>query len=130
MTNYSESETATYQRKYRAERAEDIRRRNLWRLYMLTPEVIEEMRVEQDFKCGICGRHEDDLPESTTGRFPKDGRPRVLAPKLQIDHCHNGHGNRKLICQRCNRLVGAGNDQPALFKAIAAYLEEFGCDHS
>lgn len=126
---YSDKPVASYMRQYRAEKTEDIRRRNLKRLYDITPEQFDAMRAAQDYRCAICNRHEDDLPESTSGRKPLDGRPVAASSKLLMDHCHNGHGNRKLICQRCNRLVGAGNDQPALFKAIATYLEEHGCDH-
>lgn len=130
MSNpYSPKPEAAYQRQYRATNAEAIRRKNLRRLYGVTPEEIDALREIQGYCCAICKRHEADLPENTSGRKPLDGRPVATAPKLVLDHCHQGHGNRQLICQRCNRLVGAGNDDPALFRAVAKYLDAHGCDH-
>lgn len=126
---YSDNPDAAYQRAYRAENAEKIRRRNLMRMYGITPEEFDAMRAAQDYRCAVCERTEDEIPANTSGRKPKDGRPVAVAPKLALDHCHAEHGNRKLICQRCNILIGFGGDNPALFRAAAQYLEDHGCAH-
>jgi hypothetical protein len=52
-----------YQRRRRAgsgRSSEENRRFNLWRLYGVTPEEVEALRVAQDYRCAICGRHEDE----------------------------------------------------------------------
>jgi hypothetical protein len=42
-----------------------------------------------------------------------------------IDHCHNGGGNRGLLCRKCNLALGYMDDDPARLRALADYLDRY-----
>ncbi len=42
-----------------------------------------------------------------------------------VDHDHDVHRLRGLLCFRCNLLLGYAEDDPELLKRAAAYLEQF-----
>lgn len=67
----------------------------------LTPEEIEAIRVRQDNKCAIC-----DSPN------PND-----------LDNCHTSGKVRWLLCNHCNRGLGAFKDSPVLLRKAAVMLE-------
>lgn len=80
------------------------------RLYGITAEELEAMRLEQHDLCAIC--HE---PETMTYR----GRPKTLS----VDHCHDTGKVRGLLCAACNFALGKFKDNPALLRSAADYLE-------
>lgn len=117
---------AEYMRRYRASNPDYVRRMNLRRLYGIDLEDYDAMRAAQDYRCAICARHEDELPTSKAGRPRKDGSPTTTPGRLVVDHCHLSKSVRKLLCQRCNVLLGqACDDLSILYKAIA-YLQGHG----
>jgi hypothetical protein len=88
-----------YQRRRRAgsgRSSEENRRFNLWRLYGVTPEEVEALREAQDYRCAICGRHEDELERPATGRPRVDGS-RSAGAALVVDHCHETGQIRGLL---------------------------------
>ena len=85
------------------ERQTAYRRRNFRkRLYGLTLEQFEAMSAAHDGKCTICGQ-----PESP----------------LHVDHDHVSGIIRGLLCDRCNKGLGAFRDNPESCRAAAKYLE-------
>lgn len=68
-----------------------------------------ELLARQDGKCGICG-----ALSGTNGR--KD--------RLAVDHCHESHHIRGLLCHRCNTAIGLFNDDTERLKAAIQYLGE------
>ena len=52
--------------------------------YNLTPETLEQMKVDQNFQCKICDR----------------------VKRLAVDHCHTTGKVRGLLCFHCNSLLG------------------------
>jgi uncharacterized protein (DUF2461 family) len=101
---------------------EDTRRRNLKRLYGMTPEQFNEMRAKQDYRCAICRRHEDEIYAPRTGRARADGTW-TMPPKLQVDHCHRSKVVRALLCGPCNATVGAAEEDAARLRACADYVD-------
>jgi hypothetical protein len=75
------------------------------------------LRKAQEYRCKICGIHEDDL-----------ARP------LYVDHDHSHCPGPKacplcvrgLLCMRCNTGIGHLNHSPETLRAAIDYLREFG----
>ena len=65
------------------------------------------MVAQQDNQCAICGW---DMGTS------KD---------RHVDHCHKTGRVRALLCGRCNITIGRTEDEPALLRKMADYLERY-----
>lgn len=85
-------------------------RRNQLARYGLTIERHDEMLVEQDGLCAICGR-----PPNPDGIR--------AASRLHADHDHVTGKVRALLCNSCNNGIGRFRDDPALLRAAAEYIE-------
>lgn len=75
--------------------------------YGLTVEQVEEMAKAQDGRCAIC--------------------PAVLGDggaKVCVDHDHLTRKVRGLLCDPCNKALGAFNDSVSSIRAAIAYLEK------
>ena len=72
------------------------------RRYGISQEEYEVLLEKQDGKCAICQRD-------------------YKAPC--VDHDHETKKIRGLLCQTCNRALGQFNDDPALLRVAAEYLE-------
>lgn len=71
-----------------------------------------QLAEAQEHLCAIC-----NSPE--TAKTPS-GKPRRLA----LDHCHTSNEIRKLLCLKCNTLIGAANESLEILEAAAAYLRK------
>lgn len=95
------------QKNYRKQHPEKIRelKRHYMRkrLYGVCREEYERRLVEQDYRCAICR----GLP----GKF-----------SLSVDHDHTTNAVRQLLCNNCNRGLGAFKDNTALLQAAIEYL--------
>lgn len=67
----------------------------------LTPEQIEQIKLNQGNLCAICA-----APDPT-----------------DLDHCHKSGEIRWLLCTHCNRGLGAFRDSPELMRKAADMLE-------
>lgn len=76
----------------------------------LSASAYNAMLALQGGRCAICG----NLP----------GRQR-----LAIDHDHAQHAVRGLLCGKCNMALGSFQDNPALLRAAASYLERHQSRH-
>lgn len=78
----------------------------LRRHHGITITQFRELEVKQKGLCALCGN-----PPSV-GRF------------LHVDHCHETRRIRGLLCLHCNTALGNFNDDPALLRKAARYLED------
>ena len=78
--------------------------------YGISREEYDNMRVEQNHCCYICGMHESDNHNKI----------------LYVDHDHDTGLVRKLLCSKCNHGLGLFNDSPWLLDKAAQYLEAHG----
>lgn len=79
--------------------------------YGLTPEGVEVLLAEQGGGCAIC--HTALVPQSPQSQT-----------QLHIDHDHLTGKVRGLLCSRCNRTIGAFNDDPDLLQCAVDYLRK------
>lgn len=76
------------------------------RIYGLTEEDYLKLVKEQNGECAIC--HKQD--------------------RLVIDHCHKTNLIRKLLCFKCNVLLGNALDNIEILKNAITYLEKYNVD--
>jgi len=86
-------------------------RRNLWLKYGITLEEYQMLHDSQKGLCAIC-----DQPETRVIR----GK----VTRLMVDHDHKTKKNRKLLCGRCNTLLGMAKENVKTLRAAIAYLED------
>lgn len=84
------------------------RKHHLLRSFGLTPEAYNAMFTAQDGCCKICQRHQSEFK-----------RP------LSVDHDHATGKVRALLCDCCNNMLGKAQDDPAVLRDGATYLEMF-----
>ena len=77
----------------------------LQREYGITVEEYRAMEIQQGGKCFIC----KSLPKAPRRR-------------LSVDHDHSTGKVRRLLCSRCNTLLGLVKDDPNLLDDAASYL--------
>jgi hypothetical protein len=84
----------------------DRKERNLSQNYGLTIEDVEQMRVAQGFCCAICEGEDWEVGG------------------LVVDHDHKTGMVRALLCNSCNRGLGAFRDQPGRMENAARYIRK------
>ena len=82
----------------------------LKRKYGITVDDYNQMLIEQNHCCKICG---------SSGFKMKDAH-KVL---LVVDHNHVNGNVRGLLCHNCNRALGLLQDDIAIVRRCAEYLE-------
>lgn len=74
--------------------------------YGMSVEQYETLHEQQDGKCAICGKEQEDR-------------------RLAVDHDHKTGLNRGLLCIECNRAIGLFHDNPDACAAAAEYLRRY-----
>jgi hypothetical protein len=99
------SKNKVYQSKY-------MREKSLKRLYNITLDGFDELRIKHNNKCAICGT--------------EPGKPRAGKQKkfLEVDHDHKTGAIRGLLCSKCNTAIGLLEDEVDLLKKAIKYLNE------
>jgi hypothetical protein len=87
--------------------------KSIKRLYGMTMDDYNRMLRQQAYRCAVCRRPETKLR--------RNGEPY----RLQVDHDHVTQKPRALLCERCNRVVWALEENHTLIPAIFAYVEQF-----
>ena len=81
-----------------------IKRRSDLRLkYGLTIEQYDQMHEAQGGRCAVCSRK----------------------TRLCVDHDHVVNANRKLLCGRCNGVLGYVKESVPLLRRMITYLKQF-----
>lgn len=80
--------------------------RSLKKLYGISLEKYDALRIKQNFSCAICGRHETEFNRA-----------------LDVDHCHDTGKIRGLLCTSCNNGVGRFKNDIILLQKAIEYLE-------
>lgn len=85
-----------------------VRKHKLKSKFDMTPKQYDDMRIDQDYSCAICGKDEDN----------NDGR--ILA----VDHDHITGRIRGLLCQKCNIGLGQFDDSIHVMQSAILYLSQ------
>lgn len=102
MKKYRESERGRRARQARTERDREANRwGHIQRRYGLTQDDYTRMYEEQGSRCPLCLEEQEIL---------------------YVDHCHQTGRVRGLVCDRCNRALGALRDDADIAERAAAYL--------
>lgn len=83
---------------------------HLMRKFGITQTDYDRMLTEQGGGCALCGCR----AEEQKGRYQT---------YLHVDHCHATGRVRGLLCDEHNMLLGRFDDNPALLRRAAEYLE-------
>lgn len=75
--------------------------------YGITVDQKEQMRIQQDNKCAICGM-----------TF-------IESKFIHVDHDHSSGKVRSLLCHGCNLMIGYGKESIATLKRACEYLEKW-----
>jgi len=92
-------------KEWRQAHKSEIKDQQLQKLYGITLQNFEQMRLEQEYRCGICS----SMAAKGTGTFC-------------VDHSHRTSKVRGLLCLSCNALLGHWDDNPELLENAAKYL--------
>jgi hypothetical protein len=92
------------------------RNRYLIYKYNIDQDRYNAMRKEQDYRCAICGVHENDTPK--VAAFSQE-------TSLYVDHCHTTGSVRKLLCMFCNSMLGKARESTDTLQKAIDYLKEF-----
>lgn len=114
-----------YVRAHRIADPEAVRRMNLWRLYRMRVEDYDRMRIEQDYRCAVCGIHESNITSRASRGRPRGDGTVTPAALLHVDHCHKTGSVRGLLCSPCNRILGIADDKAEVLNACVAYLQKY-----
>ena len=82
------------------------------RQYGITLEQYNRMLQEQNGLCAICNQEEAR-------------KLKGIVQRLSIDHDHITKKVRKLLCDRCNNLLGRAQDSILRLQEAINYLKEF-----
>lgn len=99
-----------YDRKYRQANQDIIKARERLRHTGWSLEQFEQAWINQDGKCAIC-----------CIQMKRGGK---ASNSVTADHCHATGITRKLLCSKCNLMLGHANDSIRRLKAAIDYLSE------
>jgi len=85
----------------------------------LTYDEYQALDEDPGKECAICGATSDSLRNGTFN----NGTVTAGQKRLAIDHSHTTGRLRGFLCGHCNRALGLANDDPALLRKMADYLE-------
>jgi len=109
------SKQQDYKRRYYANNRDRHRDKFLQNTYGISLTDYTILAEQQGHCCAICGE-----PESR--KHSKTGD----TMRLVVDHCHFSGVVRKLLCSRCNLVIGKCGDDPSLLEKMMVYLRTHG----
>ena len=83
------------------------REQHLQRSYGITLNEYNQMLLDQNHQCAVCGTTE---PGGKHGKF-------------MVDHCHTTGRVRGLLCKRCNIALGEVEDNTQVLQSMIEYLQ-------
>lgn len=95
------------QKEFYKNNKDEKRKNNYKAQYGIILEDYNEMFVNQNGCCKICGRHQSEFKKT-----------------LCVDHCHTTGKVRGLLCSNCNIVLGQAKDDIEILKSAIKYLEE------
>lgn len=98
-----------YQKDYYKKNINKVKSRDLKQSYGISLDDKQKMINSQGNKCYIC----------------KKSFKNLSTKEIHVDHDHKSGKVRKILCHRCNRILGFAEENKNIFKQMILYLEEF-----
>jgi len=95
-------------RSYRAKYPTRARERWLKGTYGITTDDYNDMFVEQNGCCAICGVHQSEMKRT-----------------FSVDHNHTTGQTRALLCDRCNTALGLLKEDRNIVLSLLEYLDSY-----
>jgi len=78
------------------------------------------------WRCGVKRTEVEQLQEKWDGSCAICGITSVANPSKNwhIDHCHDTHKLRNILCHHCNTMIGLAKENPSILRKAAEYLEK------
>jgi hypothetical protein len=102
------------QSKEDAKRFKKRRENDLQKIYGITLEEYDQRWASQKGLCAICGNPETRLDH-------RSGKPKALV----VDHNHDTHKVRALLCHSCNLMIGHAKESVERLTKGAVYLNHY-----
>ena len=116
---YTREHYESYVKPWQAKNQDRLKRyrkdADLYKKYGIRLDDYNKLLVEQSALCAVCNQPETQV-------HPKSGLPY----QLSVDHCHKTGKVRELLCNNCNRVLGAVNDNVELLGKLQEYLKKHG----
>ena len=94
-------------KRYQEKNKEALNLKRISKLYKITEEELNSLRLKQNNRCAICNSEDSNTKKQA----------------LDIDHCHETGRVRGLLCNTCNRAIGLLQDNSELVQKAADYLK-------
>lgn len=111
--SFDSANKSYYARGWRERNPEKVKSQELKKMYGITFEDYQHMSEAQGHCCAICKRRETAVDAKGAERF------------MPVDHCHTTGKIRALLCSACNKALGGFQDDPALLRKAAEYVEKY-----
>lgn len=85
------------------------RKQHFKQRYNIGLEVVDELLLDCDYRCEICGDHKDDTPKQV----------------LCVDHDHHTGKIRGMLCFNCNTGIGQLKDDTDIIQRALNYLHYY-----
>jgi hypothetical protein len=105
-------------KKKKANRAKKLKHR-----YGISIEQYEQMLIDQNYRCKICGSTDMLIDQNYRCKICGSTDPGHKKKHFSVDHCHETGRVRGLLCANCNLTLGYVKDDVALLKSCIVYLQ-------
>lgn len=115
-----------YMNKYYADHPEQ-REKNRLKMRKVPKEVMRDRRLRHHYGVDRAWYDAELAKQNGVCKIchkPENKTMKGVIMRLAVDHCHDTHKVRGLLCQACNRGIGCFNHDPMVLASAIEYLDK------